>query len=108
MPPASPCCPSPSPVATPSPPSVPITTRTELREHYKTIKDMITEERRLREAVLANSPKLKEKLRKCDDALASLTLIANALATLLPAGEDESIVIQTELFPVPEPRRRYA
>lgn len=80
-----------------------IVTRADLRKHYKTILDMITEERRLRESVLANSPKLKEKLKKCDDALASLALLANALAALLPP-EDVPVVIQSELFPAP---RRY-
>lgn len=75
-------------------------TRAELRIHYKTISDMITEERRLREAVLANSPKLKDKLKKCDDALASLATLGNALANLLPP--EGPVTIQEVLFDVPE------
>jgi len=74
-------------------------TRAELRTHYKTIQDMITEERRLRETVLAHSPKLKQKLQKCDDALASLTTLGNALAALLPA--DEPVSVQETLFDLP-------
>lgn len=75
-------------------------TRQELRDHYKTIKDMITEERRLRETVLAHSPKLKSKLQKCDDALSSLAKLGNALAALLPA--DEPVIIQEALFELPQ------
>ena len=75
-------------------------TRQQLREHYTTIRDMITEERRLRETILAHSPKLKQKLQKCDDALASLATLGNALATLLPA--DEPVVIQEALFELPQ------
>lgn len=75
-------------------------TRTELRTHYKTISDMITEERRLRESVLANSPKLPAKLKKCDDALAALAALGNALGNLLPP--EGPVTIQEVLFDVPE------
>lgn len=76
-------------------------TREALRKHYATIRDMIAEERRLRETVLAFSPKLPAKLKKCDDALASLAWIGNALATLLPP-EEEDLVIQESLFELPK------
>lgn len=83
-------------------------TRQELRSHYATIRDMIAEERALRQVVLANSPKLKQKLQKCDDALASLASLAtlgNALAALLPA--EDPIVMQEALFPMPPEKRGY-
>ncbi len=77
-------------------------TRQELRDHYKTIQSMIAEERRLRESVLAFSPKLKQKLQKCDDALASLAILGNALAALLPA--DDPVIVQEPLFELPKGR----
>ena len=77
-------------------------TRQELRDHYKTIKDMITEERRLRESVLANSPKLKQKLQRCDDALNSLAILGNTLAALLP--DEEPVSVQESLFELPKGR----
>lgn len=77
-------------------------TRAELRQHYKTIQAMITEERRLRESVLAFSPKLPQKLKACDDALASLTTLGNALAALLP--EDDPVIVQEPLFELPKGR----
>lgn len=83
-----------------------ITTRRELRTRYKAIKDMIEEERRNREVTLAHSPRLAKKLKECDDALANLALIGNALGIHLPADDDEPVAIQTELFR-PELRRRY-
>lgn len=76
-----------------------VMTRSELRTHYKTISDMISEERRLRESVLASSPKLPAKLKKCDDALASLVALGNALANLLPP--EGPVTIQEVLFDVP-------
>lgn len=79
-------------------------TRAELRIHYKTISDMITEERRLRESVLANSPNLPAKLKKCDDALASLATLGNALANLLPP--EGPVAIQEVLFDVPATGKR--
>ncbi|MCE7982524.1 MAG: hypothetical protein DYG89_15135 [Caldilinea sp. CFX5] len=77
-----------------------IVTRAELRVHYSKIQNMIAEERALRQIVLANSPKLRQKLQRCDDALASLAVIGNALASLLPA--EEQVVIQEALFEVPQ------
>ncbi|MGD9729253.1 MAG: hypothetical protein AB7L09_24715 [Nitrospira sp.] len=76
-------------------------TREELRKHYATIRNMISEERRLRETVLAFSPNLPAKLRQCDDALTSLAWLGNALATLLPP-EEEDLVIQETLFDLPK------
>lgn len=78
-------------------------TRSELRTHYKTIGDMISEERRLRESVLANSPKLPAKLKKCDDALVALAALGNALANLLPP--EGPVAIQEVLFDVSDTKK---
>lgn len=71
-------------------------TRDQLRAHYKRIEDMISEERRMREAVLSFSPKLKAKLKACDDALDSLLWLGNALGALLPP--DGPVIVQESLF----------
>lgn len=78
-------------------------TRKQLREHYASIRDMIVEERALRQVVLANSPKLKQKLKRCDDALAALEVIGNVLAALLPL--EGPVVIQEALFDAPEKKK---
>lgn len=75
-------------------------TRTELRTHYKTISDMVSKERRMRESVLGRSPLLKDKLAECDGALAALVALGNALGNLLPP--EGPVTIQEVLFDVPE------
>lgn len=80
-------------------------TRAELRTHYKTILDMITKERRMREAVLARSPNQAAKLAECDAALASLETLGKWIGALLPPD-----AAQGELLPAAEvrvPRRPY-
>ena len=80
-------------------------TRGELRRHYKTVFDMITKERRMREAVLARSPQQAAKLAECDAALASLHALGEWIAALLPP-----VAEQSELLPTAEvqaPRRSY-
>lgn len=80
-------------------------TRTELRTHYKTIQDMITKERRMREAVLARSPNQAAKLAECDAALASLETLGKWIAQLLPPdAEQGALPPEAE---VRAPRRSY-
>jgi hypothetical protein len=54
-------------------------TEHELRVCYETVYRMISRERRMREAVLANSPLLKQKLAECDNALVALTVMKDEL-----------------------------
>lgn len=78
-----------------------VMTRSELRTHYKTISDMISKERRMRESVLGRSPLLPDKLAECDGALASLVALGNALANLLPPEGP----VQEVLFDVPDGKK---
>lgn len=80
-------------------------TRTELRTHYKTIQDMITKERRMREAVLARSPNQAAKLAECDAALASLETLGKWIAQLLPAAAEQGALLPEA--EVRAPRRSY-
>jgi hypothetical protein len=80
-------------------------TRTELRTHYKTIQDMITKERRMREAVLARSPNQAAKLVECDAALASLEILGKWIGSLLPAAAEQGALLPES--EVRAPRRTY-
>ena len=75
-------------------------TRVELRERFKKVRDMIEKERATRETVLGRSPLLEKKLAECDEALAALIALGNALANLLPP--DAPVPIQERLFDLPE------
>lgn len=74
-------------------------TLTELQAHYTKTYKMITKERRMRQSVLAHSPLLKEKLDECDQALASLTAIKDALKQVIAPA------VQEALFDVPETKK---
>ena len=69
-------------------------TRSELRRHYKIISDFTRQERQMREAVLAHSPQLKAKLARCDEVLASLEIMGQAIANLLPPEPEQAALIE--------------
>ena len=73
----------------------------ELRVCYGLIYQMISRERRTREAALSNSPILKQKLAECDTAMLALTTMKDELKRFVTAGP-----VQEMLVDVPESNRQ--
>jgi hypothetical protein len=67
--------------------------RAELRTHYRRIEQMIRRERAAREHVLRSNPNLAAKLAECDNALASLEIMGQAIAHLLPPEAEQAALI---------------
>ena len=72
-------------------------TLTELKTHFEAAAGMIAREKKKRQAVLANSPLLPQKLAECDRALAAVVAMKDELKRLIapPAAQET-------LFDVPE------
>lgn len=72
----------------------------ELKAHFDTAAGMIAREKKKRQAVLANSPLLPQKLAECDRALAGVVAMKDELKRLLsPPATQET------LFDVPETKK---
>lgn len=71
----------------------------ELKAHFDTAAGMIAREKKKRQAVLANSPLLPQKLAECDQALAAVVAMKDELKRLL------SPAVQEMLIDVPETKK---